>query len=120
MQPMSTLKLGLAPAIAALAITLTLAGTPARAESKGATQSKVAKDPPSKVALVAPPAPPPTVALVDKPRAANESDAPPSKPAGSTTWWPWVVVAAGAAGVAATIFLASGRDPSCPSGRVCQ
>jgi len=104
---MSILKL--VPTIVACAITLALLTAPARAESK---------TPPAQLALAAPPAPH-TVALVDPPRSSD--DPAPAKPAsGIATWWPWLVVAAGAAGVAAVIFAASGRDPSCPSGRVCQ
>ena len=86
------------------------AGPAHAAESKDAPRG-------NKLALSAPPAPR-AVALVDTPRASTGNT--PPKKAGSTSWLPWIVLAVGAAAVGGAIFLANGKDPACPSGRVCQ
>jgi hypothetical protein len=40
---------------------------------------------------------------------------------GSSPWWVWAFVAAGLAGVVALVALSSsGKDPACPSDRVCR
>ncbi len=89
-----------------------IAATPAHAaEPKDAPRT-------NKLALSAPTAPR-AIALVDTPRAATDDT--PAKKAGGTSWLPWIVLAVGAAAVGGAIFLANGgKDPACPSGRVCQ
>ena len=58
--------------------------------------------------------------MVDVPASTPMSDTPaPAEPASHSTWWVWAVVAAGVAGVAALVVTTSGKDPACPSGRVC-
>jgi hypothetical protein len=83
----------------------------ARAESPSA---------PARLALAKDPAPakPP---MVNPPTSTRMSDAPepaPSDP-GRSAWWVWAVIAAGVAGVAALVVTTSGKDPGCPSDRVC-
>jgi hypothetical protein len=76
-----------------------------------------AESPSSKprLALASDPAPA-KPSMVDVPM----SDAPaPAEPESHSRWWVWAVVAAGVAGVAALVVTTSGKDPACPSGRVC-
>ncbi len=49
------------------------------------------------------------------------SDAPaPAQPESQrSAWWVWAVIAAGVAGVATLVVTTSGKDPACPSDRVC-
>jgi hypothetical protein len=102
-----------AAALALLLITTSAAGLRA-APARAAAEYR----PPSlNLALAAPATAPKTVALVKTPGATDE-DAP-ATPA-HTTWWPWALIAAGAAAVGAVVFIASGRDPACPGGRVCK
>jgi len=114
MGDMSTPKLSnrIARALLVLAVAAGgIAATPVNAaESKDAPRV-------TKLALSAPPAPR-TVALVETPRE-SKGDAP--RKTGGTSWLPWIVLAIGAAAVGGAIFLANGgKDPACPSGRVCQ
>lgn len=59
-------------------------------------------------------------AMVDVPASTRMSDTPaPAEPESHSRWWVWAVVAAGVAGVAALVVTTAGKDPTCPSGRVC-
>jgi hypothetical protein len=112
---MSFPKLMLRPTVRAFLVVALLGAlhaAPARAETN---------DSATKLALLTPPTPPATstVALVDTPRATG-SDVPTAPKTARTPWWPWLLIAAGAAGVAALVFTSAGKDPACPSGRTCQ
>jgi hypothetical protein len=83
----------------------------ARAESPSASaRLALAKDPT-----------PARPSMVDTPANTRMSDAPaPAEPeSGHSAWWVWAVIAAGVAGVAALVVTTSGKDPGCPSDRVC-
>jgi hypothetical protein len=60
-------------------------------------------------------------AMVDTPKSTRMSDsaAPAESDSGHSAWWVWAVIAAGVAGVAALVLTTSGKDPGCPSDRVC-
>jgi hypothetical protein len=83
----------------------------ARAESPSA---------PARLALAKDPAPA-RRQMVDVPPSTRMSDAPATAEpeSGRSAWWVWAVIAAGVAGVAALIVTTSGKDPGCPSDRVC-
>lgn len=82
----------------------------ARAESRS---------PVPRLALASEPAPS-KPSMVDVPASTRMSDAPaPAEPESHSRWWIWALVAAGVAGVAALVVTTSGKDPSCPSDRVC-
>jgi len=59
--------------------------------------------------------------MVDTPKTTRMSDAPEptQSDSGRSAWWVWAVIAAGVAGVAALVVTTSGKDPACPSDRVC-
>jgi hypothetical protein len=58
--------------------------------------------------------------MVDVPASTPMSDTPtPAEHEWHSKWWVWAVVAAGVAGVAALVVTTSGKDPTCPAGRVC-
>jgi hypothetical protein len=58
---------------------------------------------------------------VDTPKSTRMSDTaePVQSDSGRSAWWVWAVIAAGVAGVAALVLTTSGKDPGCPSDRVC-
>jgi hypothetical protein len=60
-------------------------------------------------------------AMVDVPATTRMSDTPaPAQPESQrSSWWVWALIAAGVAGVAALVVTSSGKDPACPSDRVC-
>src|SRR5437660_3346015 len=60
-------------------------------------------------------------AMVDTPKTTHMSDTaqPAQSDSGRSAWWVWAVIAAGVAGVAALVLTTSGKDPGCPSDRVC-
>jgi hypothetical protein len=60
-------------------------------------------------------------AMVDTPKSTRMSDAtePAQSDSGRSPWWVWAVIATGVAGVAALVLTTSGKDPGCPSDRVC-
>jgi len=60
-------------------------------------------------------------AMVDAPATSRPSDEPaPAQPESQrSSWWVWAVIAAGVVGVATLVVASSGKDPSCPSDRVC-
>src|SRR3954471_12718183 len=60
-------------------------------------------------------------AMVDTPKSTRMSDTaePAQSDSGRSAWWVWAVIAAGVAGVAALVVTTSGKDPGCPSDRVC-
>jgi hypothetical protein len=106
--------------LAAALLGATLLGA-ASARARAETKTPPAKlATPAKLAAPAPSPRPPT--LVAAPRTSDaDGDAPvAARSAEHTTWWPWALIAAAAAGVGAVVFLSSGKDPSCPAGRTCQ
>ena len=110
---MSFLKLMTRGAMLALLMITTAAGALRAAPA-------AIREPSVNLALAAPPPAPRTAALVKKP--SDDDDAPAAKPAPAShiTWWPWALIAAGAGAVAALVFIDSGKDPSCPTGRTCK
>jgi len=80
-----------------------------------------AESPPARLALAKDPA---SVkpSMVDTPTSKRMSDAPEPAPSdsGRSAWWVWAALAAGVAGVAALVLTTSGKDPGCPSDRVCR
>ena len=97
-----------------LPVFLFVAGTVpsvARAESPSASpRLALAKDPaPARPSMVETPA---DTRMSDTP-------APTQRESWHSPWWVWAVIAAGVAGVAALAVTSSGKDPGCPSDRVC-
>jgi hypothetical protein len=94
------------PVFLFLALFLACAGSLARAESTpGKPRLALANDPvPAHPAMVDAPAP---------------SDAAAQPESQRSSWWVWALIAAGVAGVAALVVVSSGKDPACPSDRVC-
>jgi hypothetical protein len=59
-------------------------------------------------------------AMVDAPGARmGDAPAPAERTSSASPWWVWVAIAAGVAGVAALVLTTQGKDPACPSDRVC-
>ena len=78
------------------------------------------RSPNPRLALASDPAPS-KPSMVDVPASTPMSDTPaPAQPESHSAWWVWAVVAAGVAGVAALVVTTSGKDPACPSDRVCR
>src|SRR5664279_4972119 len=74
------------------------------------------KSTPAQLALISTPATS-AVVLVDAPRPPSGDAPAPATSEAHTSWWPWVLIAAGVAGVAAVVLISSGGDPACPPGR---
>ncbi len=90
--------------------------------SRSATEARAESASPSpRLALASDPAPA-RPSMVEVPASTRMSDAPaPAQPESQrSSWWVWAVIAAGVAGVAALVVTSSGKDPACPSDRVCR
>jgi hypothetical protein len=79
-----------------------------------------AESPSARLALAKDPAPA-KPSMVETPKNTRMSDTPAPADSDSkhSAWWVWAVIAAGVAGVAALAITSSGKDPGCPSDRVC-